>query len=159
MIDTGSSGRSARVLSAIVSWSITIVNGKGIFPKIDPNEIVLDKQTLRRVGKVVAIYSTRPLVQGTAFLLELIARLLLLILFLALSCSPRHRTVVVERVRGTLETQVNAVRRYARLLCSSAPAPQTNKNPPALCRGPRDARVAAAPCSKTRVRNRRARPP
>ena len=82
-----------------------------LIPKIDPNEIVLDKQTLRRVGKVVAIYSTRPLVQGTAFLLELIARLLLLIIFLALSCSPRHRTVVVERVRGTLETHVNAVRR------------------------------------------------
>ena len=100
--------RSARVLTTVVSWTIAAMNSRGI-SKIDPN-IVVDKQTLRRVGKVVCVYSTRPLVQGAAALLELFARLILLVLFLALSCSPRHRTAVVEKVRTSLETHVNTVR-------------------------------------------------
>lgn len=108
-LDDGLGGRSTRILGTIISWTIAAINAKG-YPKIDPN-IVVDRQTLRRVGKVVCVYSARPLVQGAAAILELLARMILLILFLALSCTPRHRTVIVERVRSSLEMHVNTVRR------------------------------------------------
>ena len=62
------------------------------------------------MGKVMCVYSTKPLVHSAALLLELLYRMLLLIIFLALSYSPRHRTVVVERLRVTLESHVNSVR-------------------------------------------------
>lgn len=107
--EVGSAGRSARVFGTIVQWTIAAINAKG-YSKIDPNKVILDKDTLRRVGKVVCVYSTKPIVQGAAALLELLARLLLLIIFLALSCTPKHRSVIVERVRMRLESSVNSVR-------------------------------------------------
>ena len=109
--EVGSSGRSTRVFGTIVQWTIAAINAKG-YSKIDPNSVILDKDTLRRVGRVVCVYSTKPLVQGAAAILELLARLLLLIIFLALSCTPKHRAVIVERVRTKLESSVNSVRGY-----------------------------------------------
>ena len=78
--------------------------------KIDP-AFVLDRDALKRVGKVMCLYSTKPLVNGVAMLLELFYRFLLLIIFLALSYSPRHQTVVVERLKITLASHVSSVRR------------------------------------------------
>ena len=105
-------GRSAAALRAIVSWTIAAINSRGDMPKLDPN-FVVDSSTLRRVGKVMCVYSTRPLINGAAVLLELLARLLLLIIFLALSFSPPRRRVVVEKMRIHLEAHVNSVRRCA----------------------------------------------
>jgi len=107
-LEADRSTRSARVLGTFVSWAIAAANAKGI-SKIDPN-VVVDRETLRRVGKVVCVYTTMPIVQGCTALLELISRLILLLIFLALSCSPRHRTVVVERVRTSLQQRINSVR-------------------------------------------------
>ena len=115
--------RSVAALRAVCSWAISAVNarGGGAIPKIDPN-IVIDVSTLKRVGKVVAVYSSRPLVSGAVILLELLARLLLLFIFLALSFSPQRRTVVIEKMQGQLAAHVNAVRRCAQ--CRSlAPLP------------------------------------
>ena len=108
--------RSVAALRAVCSWAISAVNarGGGAIPKIDPN-IVIDVSTLKRVGKVVAVYSSRPLVSGAVILLELLARLLLLFIFLALSFSPQRRTVVIEKMQGQLAAHVNAVRRCAAL--------------------------------------------
>jgi hypothetical protein len=103
-------GRSARVLGTVISWTFAIINRDGKYPKLDPN-FVVDRQTLKRVGRVMCVYSARPLIYGATFLLELLARLLLLIIFLALSVSPSHRTSVVKRERGTLQSHLNSVRR------------------------------------------------
>ena len=113
-VDTDApSGRSAAALRAIVSWTIAAINSRGgDMPKLDPN-FVVDSSTLRRVGKVMCVYSTRPLINGAAVILELLARLLLLIIFLALSFSPPRRRVVVEKMRIHLEAHVNSVRRCA----------------------------------------------
>ena len=111
--DAASGGRSAAALRAIITWTLSAVNSRGDFPKIDPN-IVLDSSTLRRVGKAVAVYSTKPLVNGAVVLLEIFARIILLLIFLALSFSPSRRTVVVNRMRITLEGHVNSVRRCER---------------------------------------------
>ena len=46
-------------------------------------------------------------------LLELLARLLLLIIFLALSFTPPQRTIVMETMRSRLQAHVNSVRRCA----------------------------------------------
>jgi hypothetical protein len=119
--EVGSAGRSARVFGTIVQWTIAAINAKG-YSKIDPNKVILDKDTLRRVGKVVCVYSTKPIVQGAAALLELLARLLLLIIFLALSCTPKHRSVIVERVRMRLESSVNSVRGCVQSILANPPA-------------------------------------
>jgi len=65
-------------------------------------------------------------------LLELLYRMLLLIIFLALSYSPRHRTVVVERLRVTLESHVNSVRQLS--MMPSIAAPFTKSHLPADAR-------------------------
>lgn len=109
---TASGSRSAAALKAIISWTFAAVNARGEFPKIDPST-VLDSTTLRRVGKVVAVYSAKPLVGGAVVLLELFARLILLLIFLALSFSPPRRTVMVEKMRIKFEAHVNSVRRCA----------------------------------------------
>ncbi len=106
-------GRSSAALRAIVSWTIAAINSRSDLPRIDPN-VVIDVPTLRRVGKVVGVYSTRPFVNGAVALLELFARMLLLTIFMALSFSPQRRTIVVERMRIRLEAHVNSVRRCAR---------------------------------------------
>ena len=114
-------GRSARTLQAIVTWVFAIVGGKAGYPKLDPNVVVLNKGTLRRVGKVMSVYSTRPLINGATVILELLARMVMLILFMALSCTPRSRSTVMERVRLALEARVQHVRRCARCHHPSAP--------------------------------------
>jgi hypothetical protein len=130
-----STGRSAAALRAIVAWTIAAVNSRG-YGKIDPN-VLIDSSTLRRVGKVMCVYSTRPIVSGAVVLLELIANMLLLIIFLALSFSPPRRAVVVEKMRCHLEAHVNSVRR-----CASRPLaerPRRAARPPPLraARAPR----------------------
>ena len=104
---SGSGTRSSRVLAAIVTWTISAFKTRGI--NIDPN-FKLDRTALKRVSRVVCVV---PLVNGAAALLELLSRLILLILFLALSCTPRHRTVMMERMRVTLRMHVQSVRRLS----------------------------------------------
>lgn len=108
-VDHHEQTRSRTVINYIVSLTISALNARGGH-KIDPG-FVLDRDAIKRVGKVMCVYSTKPLVNGAALLLELFYRLLLLIIFLALSYSPRHRSVVVERLRSTLESHVTSVRR------------------------------------------------
>lgn len=102
-----SKGRSYSVLATLVTWTVSAFKSRGIHIRTD---FRLDRHALKRVGKVMCVYSTRPLAQGAAVLLEFLARLLLLIIFLALSCTPKHRTTVVERMRHSLMMRVNSVR-------------------------------------------------
>ena len=160
--DASSGGRSAAALRTIIAWTISAVNSRGDFPKLDPN-IVLDNSALRRVGKAVAVYSAKPLVNGAVVLLEIFARIILLLIFLALSFSPSRRTVVVNRMRITLESHVNSVRRCATALRASCCArtavhpsrcrPRPNSHPRAS-RSPRisrfywmRARIVMRPCA------------
>jgi len=105
----GGGSRSTRVLATIVTWTISAFKTRGI--NIDPS-FKLDRSALKRVTRVVMVL---PLVNGAAALLELLSRLILLILFLALSCAPRHRTVMVERFRATMRMHVQSVRRLSSL--------------------------------------------
>jgi hypothetical protein len=105
----GGGSRSTRVLATIVTWTISAFKTRGIY--IDPS-FKLDRNALKRVTRVVMVL---PLVNGAAALLELLSRLILLILFLALSCAPRHRTVMVERFRATMRMHVQSVRRLSSL--------------------------------------------
>ena len=75
--------------------------------------------------KASRLVRLRGLFRLEAPLLELLARLLLLIIFLALSFSPPRRTVVVEKLRIHLEAQVNTVRRYAHMPQAVAPRPRS----------------------------------
>ena len=143
-LEADRSTRSARVLGTFVSWAIAAANAKGI-SKIDPN-VVVDRETLRRVGKVVCVYTTMPIVQGCTALLELISRLILLLIFLALSCSPRHRTVVVERVRTSLQQRINSVRGCARAM----PRPLCSCSCPPSAPGPRPPAQLSSPVARCR---------
>lgn len=105
--DVGGS-RSARVIATIVTWTISAFKTRGVHIRTD---FKLDRQALRRVGRVVCVHSMRPVLNGAVVMLELFSRLLLLIIFLALSCTPRHRQVVIERMRSSLQMHVHSVRR------------------------------------------------
>eukprot|EP00322_Chrysochromulina_rotalis_P018786 CAMPEP_0115856800 /NCGR_PEP_ID=MMETSP0287-20121206/15243_1 /TAXON_ID=412157 /ORGANISM="Chrysochromulina rotalis, Strain UIO044" /LENGTH=377 /DNA_ID=CAMNT_0003310993 /DNA_START=14 /DNA_END=1147 /DNA_ORIENTATION=- len=105
--DLSGAPRSSRVLAAIVTWTISAFKTRGVH--IDPG-FKLDRAALRRVSRAVCVV---PLVNSAAALLELLSRLILLILFLALSCAPRQRTVMVERMRLTLQMYVQSVRRLS----------------------------------------------
>ena len=105
--DLSGGTRSSRVLAAIMTWTLSAFKTRGIH--IDP-AFKLDRSALRRVSRVVCVV---PLVNASVALLELISRLILLILFLALSCAPRQRKVMVERMRETLQMHVQSVRRLS----------------------------------------------
>ena len=105
--DLSGGSRSSRVLAAILTWTVSAFKTRGIH--ISPG-FKLDRSALKRVSRVVCVL---PLVNGAAALLELLSRLILLILFLALSCTPRHRKVMVERMRVTLQMHVQSVRRLS----------------------------------------------
>lgn len=125
-----SHGRSSRVLSTLLTWAITAINSRSGGPKISMS-FSLDRDALRRVGKVMCVYSSRPLVNGAVLVLELLSRLLLLILFLALSLSPKHQIVVIDRVRGALEAHVRSVQRLAQLPAPPEPARRSHLPPDA----------------------------
>ena len=72
-------------LATIVTWT-SAFKTRGIY--IDPS-FKLDQITLKRVTRMVLVL---PLVNGATALLELLPRPLLL--FLALSFAPHHRTVM-----------------------------------------------------------------
>ena len=78
-------------LATIVTWT-SAFKTRGIY--IDPS-FKLDQITLKRVMRMVLVL---PLVNGATALLELLPRPNLLfpalLLFLALSCAPHHRTVM-----------------------------------------------------------------
>ena len=135
--------RSVAALRAVCSWAISAVNARegGAIPKIDPN-IVIDVSTLKRVGKVVAVYSSRPLVSGAVILLELLARLLLLFIFLWRSPSPTARRTT-EKMQGQLAAHVNAVRRCAAPAARSLPLPPLGLLPSRPPAARRTASIAA----------------
>lgn len=156
--------RSTRVLATIITWTLSAFKTRGVH--IDPT-FKLDVGAIKRVSKVVCVYSTRPLVHSAAALLELLSRLILLLIFLALSCAPARRRFVVGRVRGTLEMHVNSVRRCAaaRAAAMAAPDPQPSL-PPRVCptfhivqsrpRSPPAPRAASLPNARARLHTRAA---
>jgi hypothetical protein len=105
----GGGSRSTHVLATIVTWTISAFKTRGIY--IDPS-FKLDRNALKRVTRVIMVL---PLVNGAAALLELLSRLILLILFLALSCAPHHRTVIVRRFHASMRMHVQSVRRLSSL--------------------------------------------
>ena len=60
---------SQAVLSAILTWTSAAMASR-IGVTIDPAKI--DSATIRRVGKVMCVYTTRPFVHGAAARLEVI---------------------------------------------------------------------------------------
>ncbi|KAL1514722.1 hypothetical protein AB1Y20_003809 [Prymnesium parvum] len=103
-----SSKQQQWLLASIMSWIMAACAARGIPLPLD-HELRLDRSSLCRAVEVLAVRASRPFATGLATLLELFSRVLLLLLFAALSVTPKRRAEIIERVRVRLSEHVQRI--------------------------------------------------